>query len=94
MPEDQESQNAKRYKIEFIVIIALMIIVAVFIFVQVLPKWWAKLYLSINPTCFSVYVLSAKLKMPKSQWETCILWETSRDLYQIKNAPIQANARQ
>jgi hypothetical protein len=39
MPEDQESQNAKRYKTEFIVIITLMIIVAVFIFVQVLPRW-------------------------------------------------------
>jgi hypothetical protein len=39
MPEDQESQNAKRYRTEFIVIIALMMIVAVFIFVQVLPRW-------------------------------------------------------
>jgi hypothetical protein len=39
MPEDQESQNAKRYRTEFIVIIALMMIVAVFIFAQVLPRW-------------------------------------------------------
>jgi hypothetical protein len=39
MPKDQESQNAKRYKTEFIVIVVLMIIVAVFIFVQVLPRW-------------------------------------------------------
>jgi hypothetical protein len=39
MQEYEETQKAKRYKTEFIVIITLMIIVAVFIFVQVLPRW-------------------------------------------------------
>jgi len=38
MPEDPENTNAKRYKTELIVIIALMIIVAVFIVVQVVPQ--------------------------------------------------------
>jgi len=38
MTEDPESSNAKRYKTELIVIIALMIIVAVFIVVQVIPQ--------------------------------------------------------
>jgi hypothetical protein len=39
MKEEQESQSAIRYKTEFIVIITLMIIVAIFIFVQLLPRW-------------------------------------------------------
>jgi hypothetical protein len=39
MPENQKKQNVKKYKTEFIVIISLMIIVAAYIFVQVLPKW-------------------------------------------------------
>jgi hypothetical protein len=39
MPEDPENPNTKRYKTELIVIIALMIIVAVFIVVQVMPRW-------------------------------------------------------
>ena len=38
MNEKQKLSNAKRYKIELIVIIALMIIVAVFIVMQVLPR--------------------------------------------------------
>jgi len=38
MPEDSENLNAKRYKTELIVIIALMIIVAVFIVMQVIPQ--------------------------------------------------------
>jgi hypothetical protein len=38
MPEDPDNPNAKRYKTELIVIIALMIIVAVFIAVQVVPQ--------------------------------------------------------
>ncbi len=41
MPENQdnrENPNAKRYKTELVVIIALMIIVAVFIAVLVLPQ--------------------------------------------------------
>jgi hypothetical protein len=39
MSEDPDNPNAKRYKTELIVIIALMIIVAVFIVVQVMPKF-------------------------------------------------------
>jgi hypothetical protein len=38
MTEKPENPNAKRYKTELIVIIALMIIVAVFIVIQVLPR--------------------------------------------------------
>jgi len=38
MLEDPDNPNAKRYKTELIVIIALMIIVAVFIVVQVVPQ--------------------------------------------------------
>jgi hypothetical protein len=38
MLEDPDNTNAKRYKTELIVIIALMIIVAVFIVVQVMPQ--------------------------------------------------------
>jgi hypothetical protein len=38
MPEEPDNLNAKRYKTELIVIIALMIIVAVFIVMQVLPR--------------------------------------------------------
>jgi hypothetical protein len=39
MSEDPDNPNAKRYKTELIVIIALMIIVAVFILVQVMPQF-------------------------------------------------------
>ena len=39
MPEDPDDRNAKRYKTEFIVIITLMIIVAVFIAVQIVPQF-------------------------------------------------------
>jgi len=39
MSEDLDNPNAKRYKTELIVIIALMIIVAVFIVVQVMPQF-------------------------------------------------------
>jgi hypothetical protein len=39
MSEDPNNPNAKRYKTELIVIIALMIIVAVFIVVQVMPQF-------------------------------------------------------
>jgi hypothetical protein len=39
MSEDPDNPNAKRYKTELIVIIALMIIVAVFIVVQVMPQF-------------------------------------------------------
>jgi hypothetical protein len=38
MTEKPDNPNAKRYKTELIVIIALMIIVAVFILMQVLPR--------------------------------------------------------
>jgi hypothetical protein len=38
MTEDPDNPNTKRYKTEFIVIIALMVIVAAFIVVQVMPK--------------------------------------------------------
>ena len=38
MTEDPDNPNAKRYKTEFIVIIALMVIVAAFIVVQVMPR--------------------------------------------------------
>jgi len=38
MTEKPNNPNAKRYKTELIVIIALMIIVAVFIVMQVLPR--------------------------------------------------------
>jgi hypothetical protein len=38
MQEDPDNPNAKRYKTELIVIITLMIIVAVFIAVQVVPQ--------------------------------------------------------
>ncbi|MFT4580213.1 MAG: hypothetical protein ACI9UO_003068 [Nitrospinales bacterium] len=38
MPEDPDNPNAKRYKTELIVIIALMIIVAVYIVVRVMPQ--------------------------------------------------------
>jgi hypothetical protein len=38
MTEKPENPNTKRYKTELIVIIALMIIVAVFIEMQVLPR--------------------------------------------------------
>jgi beta-lactamase regulating signal transducer with metallopeptidase domain len=38
MMEDPDNPNAKRYKTEFIVIIALMVIVAAFIVVQVVPR--------------------------------------------------------
>jgi len=38
MTEKPYNPNAKRYKTELIVIIALMIIVAVFIILQVLPR--------------------------------------------------------
>jgi hypothetical protein len=39
MSEEPNNPNAKRYKTELIVIIALMIIVAVFIVVQVMPQF-------------------------------------------------------
>jgi hypothetical protein len=39
MPEEPEIPNAKRYKTELIVIIALMIIVGIFIAVQVIPQF-------------------------------------------------------
>jgi hypothetical protein len=39
MTEEPDNPNAKRYKTELIVIIALMIIVAVFIVMQVLPRF-------------------------------------------------------
>jgi hypothetical protein len=39
MSENPDNPNAKRYKTELIVIIALMIIVAVFIVVQVMPQF-------------------------------------------------------
>jgi hypothetical protein len=38
MTEKPDNPNAKRYKTELIVIIALMIIVAVFIVIQILPR--------------------------------------------------------
>jgi uncharacterized protein YpmS len=38
MTKKPDNPNAKRYKTELIVIIALMIIVAVFIVMQVLPR--------------------------------------------------------
>jgi hypothetical protein len=38
MTEKPNNPNAKRYKTELIVIIALMIIVAVFIVLQILPR--------------------------------------------------------
>jgi hypothetical protein len=38
MTEKPDNPNAKRYKTELIVIIALMIIVALFIVMQVLPR--------------------------------------------------------
>jgi hypothetical protein len=38
MAQKPDNPNAKRYKTELIVIIALMIIVAVFIVIQVLPR--------------------------------------------------------
>jgi hypothetical protein len=38
MTEKPDNPNTKRYKIELIVIIALMFIVAVFIVMQVLPR--------------------------------------------------------
>jgi hypothetical protein len=38
MNEKPDNPNAKRYKTELIVIIALMIIVAVFIVMQLLPR--------------------------------------------------------
>jgi hypothetical protein len=39
MPENPDDPNARRYKTELIVIIALMIIVAAFIVVLVLPRF-------------------------------------------------------
>jgi len=39
MIEEPNNPNAKRYKTELIVIIALMIVVAVFIVMQVLPRF-------------------------------------------------------
>jgi hypothetical protein len=39
MSEDPDNPKAKRYKTELIVIIALMIIVAIFIVVQVMPQF-------------------------------------------------------
>ena len=39
MPEDPGDPNAKRYKTELVAIIALMVIVAVFIAVQVVPRF-------------------------------------------------------
>ena len=38
MTEEPDNPNAKTYKTELVVIIALMIIVAVFIVIQVLPR--------------------------------------------------------